>query len=362
MRLVIHAGLNKTGSSSLQSYLHHVRPALAEAGVLYPDLGARAHWRIAAELAQRGGGREAGAGGYLGRLADRDGVGDALDTLAGLIRQHRNSDQVMLISQENFGTLQTMTRLRKFVRQVDPALTPTVMAYAREPASLFQSSVQHNVKAGKSYFHPLSWTSQHHVRVKGLRKVCGDDLKLRCFSSKTLTDGDVIADFRDWFRLETGRDLPEAGRSFGANSALSAQGCALLVEAQEDPSSPLRDIPDLRKKISGFDGPYATRSKLALPVEWQRLLRSRLGAEWNAIVDTMDSPDEVKARARVDVEPVEADVAPDAVTRWLLGYATPEYRGGLLAHLARRPSGKAAGNRGRRRSRPSSPLPGMTEA
>ncbi len=38
-RFVIHIGMHKTGTTSIQAALHGARDALAERGVLYPDLG-----------------------------------------------------------------------------------------------------------------------------------------------------------------------------------------------------------------------------------------------------------------------------------------------------------------------------------
>lgn len=357
MRLFIHAGLNKTGSSSVQSYLHHVRPGLAERGVIYPDLGARAHWRVAAELMQSDAqaSRSASNPGYLDRLAEEQGVDGALEKLAALIREHRDGDQVMLISQENFSTRGTMKQLLAFLDEAAPGLKPTVLAYCREPAALFQSYVQHNIKSGKPYPHPAEWRSAHHARVKGLQGLCGEHLKLRCFSTKSLKDGDVVADFREWFGSEAGRSLPAVRRAFAANSALSAEGCALLIEAAEDASSPVRDVPNLRKMLPPYEASLTTRGKLVMPEEWRQLLRARLGTEWNAIVETMDHPADVKAGLRIEAELPDAVVAPDAVTRWLLSYSNDAYRDGLLAFVAdraRRAEGarKAPAAKARRRA------------
>lgn len=351
MRLIIHAGLNKTGSSSLQTYLDQSREALSEVGVIYPDMGARGHWRIAAALSHQKE-RKSGAKrqGYLNRLAEQHGVENALDTLAALIVENKGSDRVILISQENFSAHKTMGRLLAFLGQVDPEITPTILAYCREPAALFQSSVQHNIKAGKKYFHPQKWVSTHNARVRGMKRLCGKNLKLRCFSGKTLVDGDVVADFRDWFQAEVGIALPPAEKTFEVNSALSAQACAILVEARADAESEVGRIANLRRLIAGYDGPASTRVKLTLPPEWQRLLRARLGTEWNAIVDRMEYSAEVKESIKVSTEPVDIDLAPGAVTQWLLGHVTPAYRDGLLQYVAKRSARRSAGEKRRQRA------------
>ena len=47
MRLIIHIGLHKTGTTSFQNFLHFNRDALLKAGVLYPEMGEHeSHWVI----------------------------------------------------------------------------------------------------------------------------------------------------------------------------------------------------------------------------------------------------------------------------------------------------------------------------
>ena len=47
MRLIIHIGLHKTGTTSFQNFLHLNRDALLKAGVLYPEMGEHeSHWVI----------------------------------------------------------------------------------------------------------------------------------------------------------------------------------------------------------------------------------------------------------------------------------------------------------------------------
>ena len=47
MKLVIHIGLHKTGTTSFQNFLHFNRDSLLEAGVFYPEMGEHeSHWVI----------------------------------------------------------------------------------------------------------------------------------------------------------------------------------------------------------------------------------------------------------------------------------------------------------------------------
>ena len=47
MKLVIHIGLHKTGTTSFQNFLHFNREALLHSGVLYPEMGEHeSHWVI----------------------------------------------------------------------------------------------------------------------------------------------------------------------------------------------------------------------------------------------------------------------------------------------------------------------------
>ncbi|WP_430450444.1 hypothetical protein [Rhodophyticola sp.] len=66
-KVFLHIGMNKTGSSAIQSYLHHNRQALKEAGLLWPETGLDMggpgegyHYRLSTALGFGAGPREAG--------------------------------------------------------------------------------------------------------------------------------------------------------------------------------------------------------------------------------------------------------------------------------------------------------------
>ena len=46
LKIIIHAGMHKTGTTALQSILAEKRVELRGSGVLYPDCGAQHHGRL----------------------------------------------------------------------------------------------------------------------------------------------------------------------------------------------------------------------------------------------------------------------------------------------------------------------------
>ena len=52
MKLVIHMGLHKTGSTSFQNFLHFNKKSLLSVGILYPDIdnNEESHWQLPNQL------------------------------------------------------------------------------------------------------------------------------------------------------------------------------------------------------------------------------------------------------------------------------------------------------------------------
>ena len=51
MKLFIHIGLHKTGTTTFQTFLHHNRKTLINAGVFYPEMGEHeSHWVLPNQL------------------------------------------------------------------------------------------------------------------------------------------------------------------------------------------------------------------------------------------------------------------------------------------------------------------------
>jgi len=124
-RCIIHIGTHKTGSTSLQRYLHANATALAGAGILYPVAkGENAHHAIFREVSGKA---------RAGRA--RTGLADLRDRL------RRSDADVAILSSELFSVLPpssaAMAALAR--RAVEAGFTPEIVLYVRPQHLLFNS-------------------------------------------------------------------------------------------------------------------------------------------------------------------------------------------------------------------------------
>lgn len=324
MRLVLHAGLNKTGSTSIQTYLAGARAGLAQVGIIYPDLGGDNHWRVAAELISRSG-RGLDPSGYLTERAARHGIDGTLDALAGVIREMRGEDGILVLSHENFGINARLEEFARFVWSVDPDVAITALAYCRDPASLYLSSVQHRIRVRGAFPEIENWVSPHIKRARSLGPP-RVRIKLRCYPPDRLAGSDVVEDFREWLATETGRTPPAAPRSLIVNAALSAEACALILEIAGVSCDAHRDGARIREGIAAFDQGWRGRTKLKLPARMARALQLCNAQGWNDIVEAFDHTPEVRESLLIAPESSIPRIGPRAVERWLRSHASKTYR------------------------------------
>lgn len=332
MQVIVHVGMQKTGSTSLQQYLYSYREAMEEMGVIYPDFGHRAHWMLSDAFK----GSASGEGSAI-RLAHRGatmGLGEFRADLEKLLAE-ADDDQIVILSNEGLCREPRAGNLRDFIRKVRPDADIGVLAYIRDPLSHFPSSTQQLLKSeGDSTLFPSVWAGQHCVRGFYLVQAVGVDLTLRIFSSKALVKGDVIEDFREFVRSRTGKLLPENLDGKARNSSHSAPACAVLA---------LRDL------APGHPFPFAQRKqlfrhlrivdkeikpeKLKLPDDFKRAIASNNHRMWNALVDVSDHDEAL--RETLKIASADMPTAAEGMNsgKWALSNMSEDHLEAMLSEI-----------------------------
>lgn len=129
-RCIIHIGTHKTGSTSLQRYLHANRQQLESAGVIYPVTATEiAHHALFRDI----GGRAAGS--------------DTTDLAALSDRLKKSDADVAIISSELFSTLDDAQLTAKLAQAVtDGGFAPEAVLFVRPQHLLFNSMYTQRTK------------------------------------------------------------------------------------------------------------------------------------------------------------------------------------------------------------------------
>lgn len=225
MRIVIHAGMHKTGTSSVQDYFHAQSPPQ----VAYPDWLEANHCGLFILLFQE----PELLASYHGFRARGP---EFIETLPALRAENfarlsafldDNRHRTVLISAEDISSPEFRTavvRMRDFLSQWTQDIE--VIVYARSALDFAVSAFQQNIKDGGMCSLDLDplWP-YFEDRIGGLDKIFGRDrVTVRLYDRECLKDGDIVADFFDALRLP-----PPAGRRPESNTALSAEATGLLL-------------------------------------------------------------------------------------------------------------------------------------
>lgn len=218
MRLILHIGLPKTATTTIQHRLGALKPLLAGAGLCYPGYSVR-HHEIVKGLEAVEAGRASAE--YL--------VGDLLTAFAAEAKA-KDARQV-LISSESMVTASSgaVARIGAALRQHFPQTERVlVLCYVREPIAFATSLGQQMLKSGRGrtatiYANP--WPLDLRRSLQNFADVFGrDSLCVRPFDVAKLKNGDVVADALEAMGLG---DLELPGRTPNLNSALSSEGAQI---------------------------------------------------------------------------------------------------------------------------------------
>lgn len=211
-RVVLHVGMHKTGSTSIQAaYSKHP---------IYCKFGPTNHSVAATTVFHRNP--------YNYHMHKRNGLTHAeidekkvawRSELEESLTQDR---EIFLLSGEDVSLLDRdeVQKLASFVGKIVPEVE--VYAYVRPPVSFSTSAFQQHVAQGAQHF--VFPRPRYRERFEKFGTIFGQDrVHLRLYDRSRFDDGDVVSDFAQWARI------PSPGR-FGrnANPSLSAAATAAL--------------------------------------------------------------------------------------------------------------------------------------
>jgi hypothetical protein len=221
LKLLLHAGIDKAGSTAIQAHLHANRAWLLERGVYLPQTGLTrfGHRKLFLPDAQASLWQE-----LLDelRVAARGGYGQAVMSFEGL-------------------ALLPGKQIRELCRHL-AGLELSFLFYLRDQAEVLQSGYLQNLKAAaqplgidqlRQDYRPLTRANRDYSRMLApFRASVGDGrIRLRPFVRNLLSGGDVVDDFLDSLSLLPGEGL---GRlPMQQNPSLDVPSARLLNKLDE---------------------------------------------------------------------------------------------------------------------------------
>ncbi len=347
MKIVLHAGMPKTGSSSIQTTLAANRDALRSQGVVYPHFGPAnpgrkerlsSHWLLAANLLPDPSQFRNLSRKTAERRAEFLEV-DVLGVLEDALAQAADHE-VVLLSTENFGHEDSAPGLENRLLPLLKRFSPEIycVAYARSPASLYPSSIQQKMKSGIiDNLVPSDWTLPHVARFEVLKRLFGDDFHLRVFDRRLLQRGDVVEDFSLRLGKIAGREL-RLVKQDDENVSYSANACSIMFHFLRRRAPFNRDIyRELRVRLKAFDQSSPQR-KLVIPDAWGAALSDKNAADWNLMVAFSRHTEREKESVFLQASGLKADIGDRDIVRHFKDVLDPAYVSGFVDVL--RASGK----------------------
>lgn len=195
MDLILHVGHGKTGTTSIQRFLHDNQKTLGEYGVAYPS----DRPKFFAELTGRRGNGQAGQ-------EDSDSAG---------VIQHINrsiGDQprpYLLLSSEMMWNLEP-AQFREIIDAIDAEFDQVhIIVYLRPQQSLYLSMMQQRLRGHSAIIPPEKFSRRFLQPLQRFAEVAGEkNLHIRPFVRKALHEGDAIADFFQVLSEIIGSDIP----------------------------------------------------------------------------------------------------------------------------------------------------------
>lgn len=228
MRLVLHIGMEKTGTTSLQRTLRDERNYLKEAGILYPTSKHPPfdhQWLMCLLLEPDDLPREFRTIRSLDHDAVRGFGARFWDELQNQVTESR--PQTVVLSYESFFLLkrEPLERLRDLLASSFSDIE--VIAYIRHPSTLWLSKAQQAVKGSEIITPPGLYRSNLRAHLTRHIDVFDGRVIARAFDPETLHHGNVVRDFLSSY-IPGGDDLAQSMTIASENESMSGEAMCVL--------------------------------------------------------------------------------------------------------------------------------------
>ncbi len=286
--IVLHAGLSKTGTTSIQDTCARQREALADGGVIYPVFSMDAHTfhnhsiPLTAAFCKRPGRFRLGLGQRFGPRAAEVGP-RCRAQLDAWFSESRSANLLLSTELLEVWTDEDLQNLRAYLTPHAGRLR--VLAVVRSPADALASLVQERAKAGVS-ISPSRMVGRVSDKVQRLRRNFGGELELYDFHRLSVSRRGLVGEFLAVagarpaiaHAAETGhRNRRLSLEAFHLLDALNRRYPSLMRPGHgHSPSTgldQLQQLPGQPFYLEGFEGSGLERAILA-ETEW---LEAELG-------------------------------------------------------------------------------------
>ena len=342
MKVLVHLGYYKTGSTSIQKALRENVKELTAAGAMMPQASENTlAVPFLADLAVNEFPLPEAVSNRTAFLPYAEAIWAALKTEVAT-----NPAQLCILSSEHFSS--PGMNLSKFFARLNELFDGiTLLGYVRHPVDHYESSLQQKVKAGHA-IKEIRPSQYRYGIARTLRSYLGyitqSDLIVRNFARENLVGGDVVKDFCSVLeRLGVTVDLP----SEQANESLPGVAVAWLLSVNEafvrakvgDERNHL-----VRSLIRSKGLSALPKLKITDPLLRNYLMgRTRVDCDW--INQTFLAGQKQIDLAEGDGAQI-GDVAANArLSTWLAEYMTPDAMQKLLTEIERRHMPAAKGDK-----------------
>ena len=307
MRVILHIGSNKTGTTALQKTFSKNYRRLYDAGILYPVAGrGKSIRQIGLRAALSPPDVElSGYAGFVGAGTGREEYAEKFIEEFDKELSEFSGDTVILSDEALFiyADAGTFGAISRFLRERFSELK--VICYLRRPDEYLRSEYSQHIKVGgrqtvRKRIKQLTSSSLYEQKLHLARDHLDDDLILRCYEKKRFKNENIIDDFAD----ALGLDFPDLAPPGIKNRSLSNDGIQILRGINRHYGRGRPEI--LRRLTEKFfcDGPSfqlntAARKRIfdAVKDEHQRIVDAFLGGDESRLycIEDMLGPRQVTA-------------------------------------------------------------------
>ena len=249
MKLILHIGTAKTGSTSIQKGLFKLRKSLGEQHCLYPGKG-NSHHAVAALV------RPFHKLRRYTQSKHRNNPEKVFQRAAALRDEIRNSDADSVLLSSEFLCKLSSDEISGLVDAL--GLKPTdvyAICYVRQPSRFFLSAIQQKLKASVTIPNPFEQKYNFQGMLQPWGDVIGSDhVIVRAFDREQLQRGDVVSDLlqvlSENFSIDLSHYKPSRSEK---NTSLSAEASILMQELR-------RELLDLEDNVYTDDSRRLARS------------------------------------------------------------------------------------------------------